>query len=242
MHINVLYGPTNLISYRYRLMLRRCLEAPNPCFGMIPPPRSAPSTSANGNTSTGNDYGIMLQIRNVQMLPDGRSVVETWGTWRFRIMERGMRDGYTVARVERIEDYEDDSEEHGIDIHGDSRKPRRSSFPSTYLTPFNPTMGPLPDRHGHRSGPYPREANENTPLLAPPVPRIEEECDAEDITESLSTSKLYREEIGILTKYTIPVFGYVVHLPLSTALRDQLESYTGHISSNIRSWSRLSSP
>ena len=50
----------------------------------------------------------MLQIRNVQMLPDGRSVVETWGTWRFRIMERGMRDGYTVARVERIEDYEDE--------------------------------------------------------------------------------------------------------------------------------------
>ena len=141
-----------------------------------------------------------------------------------------------------IEDYEDDNEEHGIDIHGDSRKPRRSSFPSTYLTPFNPTMGPLPDRHGHRSGPYPREVNENTPLLAPPVPRIEEECDAEDITESLSTSKLYREEIGILTKYTIPVFGYVVHLPLSIALRDQLESYTGHISSNTRSWSRLSFP
>ncbi len=52
----------------------------------------------------------MLQIRNVQMLPDGRSVVETWGTWRFRIMERGMRDGYTVARVERIEDYEEELE------------------------------------------------------------------------------------------------------------------------------------
>ncbi|TFK91838.1 hypothetical protein K466DRAFT_582482 [Polyporus arcularius HHB13444] len=95
---------------RYRLMLRRCLESPNPCFGMIPPPRAAPSTSAHGATSTGNDYGTMLQIRNVQMLPDGRSVVETWGTWRFRIMERGMRDGYTVARVERIEDYEEELE------------------------------------------------------------------------------------------------------------------------------------
>ena len=89
-------------------MLRRCLEAPNPCFGMIPPPRAAPSTSANGTTSTGNDYGIMLQIRNVQTFPDGRSLVETWGSWRFRIMERGMRDGYMVARIERIEDYEDE--------------------------------------------------------------------------------------------------------------------------------------
>lgn len=56
----------------------------------------------------GNDYGTMLQIRNVHTLPDGRSLVETWGSWRFRIMERGIRDGYTVARVERIEDYEEE--------------------------------------------------------------------------------------------------------------------------------------
>ncbi|KAI0677505.1 hypothetical protein C8Q78DRAFT_1002999 [Trametes maxima] len=92
---------------RYRLMLRRCLDSPHPCFGMIPPPRSAPSSSA-GASSTGNDYGTMLAIRNVQMLPDGRSLVETWGTWRFRIMERGTLDGYTVARIERIEDYEEE--------------------------------------------------------------------------------------------------------------------------------------
>ncbi|KAI0776075.1 hypothetical protein BD413DRAFT_526275 [Trametes elegans] len=92
---------------RYRLMLRRCLDSPHPCFGMIPPPRSAPSSSA-GASSTGNDYGTMLAIRNVQMLPDGRSIVETWGTWRFRIMERGTLDGYMVARVERIEDYQEE--------------------------------------------------------------------------------------------------------------------------------------
>jgi hypothetical protein len=51
------------------------------------------------------EYGTMLEIRNVQMLPDGRSIVETWGSWRFRIMERGVLDGYTVARVERVEDF-----------------------------------------------------------------------------------------------------------------------------------------
>lgn len=95
-------------------MLRRCLDSPNPCFGMIPPPRAAPSAGAHGGTSTGNDYGTMLEIRNVQMLPDGRSVVETWGTWRFRIMERGMRDGYMVARVERIEDYEEELDESAV--------------------------------------------------------------------------------------------------------------------------------
>ncbi|KAI0335508.1 hypothetical protein GY45DRAFT_1240434 [Cubamyces sp. BRFM 1775] len=98
---------------RYRLMLRRCLDSPHPCFGMIPPPRAAPSASS-GVPSTGNDYGTMLAIRNVRMLPDGRSLVETWGTWRFRIMERGTLDGYMVARVERIEDYEEELDESAV--------------------------------------------------------------------------------------------------------------------------------
>ena len=43
----------------------------------------------------------MLEIRRVQMLPDGRSIIEAWGTHRFRIMEQGNLDGYVVGRVER---------------------------------------------------------------------------------------------------------------------------------------------
>ncbi|KAI0352914.1 hypothetical protein OH77DRAFT_1428031 [Trametes cingulata] len=109
---------------RYRLMLRRCLDSPHPCFGMIPPPRTAPSASASGS-STGNDYGTMLAIRNVQMLPDGRSLVETWGTWRFRIMERGTLDGYMVARIERIEDYEEELDEGAVATEEASENDRR---------------------------------------------------------------------------------------------------------------------
>lgn len=86
---------------RYRLMLRRCLESPIPCFGMIMPPKP-------GAVSPQVDYGTMLEIRSVQMLPDGRSMVETWGTFRFRILERGTVDGYMVGRIERIDDYEED--------------------------------------------------------------------------------------------------------------------------------------
>ncbi len=107
-----------------------------------------------------------------------------------------------------IEQYDDEQDANGIDIHGRRKNTRRSSVPSPYLTPFNPTMGPLPDRHGHRSGPYSRDPNENTPLLAPPVPRIEEVCDREDVDEEPS-SKVFREELAILAKYTLPVFGYV---------------------------------
>ncbi|KII95172.1 hypothetical protein PLICRDRAFT_96384 [Plicaturopsis crispa FD-325 SS-3] len=89
---------------RYRLMLRRCLEKPCPAFGMLMP----------GDSQA---WGTMLEIRSVQMLPDGRSMVETWGSWRFRLAERGMLDGYMVGRVERIDDIEDidDDDDEGAD-------------------------------------------------------------------------------------------------------------------------------
>ncbi|KAH9896671.1 MATE efflux family protein [Cubamyces lactineus] len=108
------------------------------------------------------------------------------------------------------EDIEDSEpyEPRGISINGSLRrkKSRRSSFPTSYITPFNPTMGPLPDKAGHRSGPKPIEPTENTPLLAPLVPRIEEECDAEDAREPPNFLTMLKEEAGVLTKYTLPVF------------------------------------
>lgn len=86
-------------------MLRRCLSTPRPAFGMLPPPRAGAPASAPGN-----EFGTMLEIRHVQMLPDGRSLVETWGSYRFRIMERGMLDGYMVGRIERVDDFEEELE------------------------------------------------------------------------------------------------------------------------------------
>lgn len=59
-----------------------------------------PPTAAGGRSS-GNDFGTMLEIKGVKMLHDGRSIVETRGTYPFRIMERGTMDGYMVARTER---------------------------------------------------------------------------------------------------------------------------------------------
>ena len=75
-------------------MLRRCLETRGgpPCFGMIMPQRTVGPGSS--------DYGTMLEIKSVQVLPDGRSMVETIGTHRFRIMESGTLDGYMVGRIE----------------------------------------------------------------------------------------------------------------------------------------------
>ncbi|KFM77544.1 LON peptidase N-terminal domain and RING finger protein 3, partial [Stegodyphus mimosarum] len=46
----------------------------------------------------------MLEIRDVQYFPDGRSVVDTIGSRRFRILKRGERDGYHTGAVEFLED------------------------------------------------------------------------------------------------------------------------------------------
>ncbi|KAG8762047.1 hypothetical protein FRC12_009210, partial [Ceratobasidium sp. 428] len=83
---------------RYRLMLHRCLAPATPCFGTILPQQSEKNTEDN-------DCGTMLQIKSVQMLSDGRSMVETFGTFRFRILERGTLDGYLVGRIARTDDY-----------------------------------------------------------------------------------------------------------------------------------------
>lgn len=88
-------------------------------------------------------------------------------------------------------------------------RPRRSSFPTAYVTPFNPTtMGPLPDKAGHRIGPTASAPTENTPLLAPLVPRIPEDVDGEDLDpENGERPNVLWEEIRILTKYALPVCG-----------------------------------
>lgn len=46
----------------------------------------------------------MLIIRSVHFLPDGRSVVDTIGGKRFRVLSRGMKDGYSTADIELLED------------------------------------------------------------------------------------------------------------------------------------------
>lgn len=47
------------------------------------------------------EYGTMLEIRTVQIMRDGRSMVETVGSWRFKILEKSTLDGYGVGKVER---------------------------------------------------------------------------------------------------------------------------------------------
>ncbi|MBN3317324.1 LONF1 protein, partial [Atractosteus spatula] len=86
--------PLHVFEPRYRLMIRRCIETGTRQFGMCI------SDPQKGFV----DYGCMLQIRSVHFLPDGRSVVDTLGGKRFRVLKKGMRDGYCIADIDYLED------------------------------------------------------------------------------------------------------------------------------------------
>lgn len=47
----------------------------------------------------------MLEILDLDVLPDGRSYVDTVGGNRFRVLRRGQRDGYHTADIEYLEDH-----------------------------------------------------------------------------------------------------------------------------------------
>ena len=89
--------PLHIFEPRYRLMVRRCMESGKQTFGMCV------YVDHNGRGGY-SDVGTALRIRSFQTLPDGRSLIDTVGTSRFRVLERSERDGYNVARVEFIED------------------------------------------------------------------------------------------------------------------------------------------
>jgi Lon protease-like protein len=79
---------------RYRLMVRQALEGDR-TFGMV-----MYRSSGDGFA----ELGTVLRIVNVEFFPDGRSVLETVGVSRFRIIRHQLLDGYTVAKTERVTD------------------------------------------------------------------------------------------------------------------------------------------
>ncbi|KAJ8283134.1 hypothetical protein COCON_G00056530 [Conger conger] len=84
--------PLHVFEPRYRLMIRRSMETGTKRFA---------------------DFGCMLEVRDVKFFPDGRSVVDTIGVSRFRVLSHGQRDGYNTANIEYLEDRKVDGEELG---------------------------------------------------------------------------------------------------------------------------------
>ncbi|XDG00457.1 hypothetical protein ABKA04_000072 [Annulohypoxylon sp. FPYF3050] len=83
---------------RYRLMIRRAMEGDR-TFGMV--------LHKSSRTSDGPNFmelGTLLRIVNIEFFPDGRSLLETVGVSRFRVIGHGELDGYVVGNIEKIDD------------------------------------------------------------------------------------------------------------------------------------------
>lgn len=86
--------PLHIFEPRYKLMVRRCMESGTRQFGMCVP------EGQNGFATV----GTMLEINNVEFLPDGRSIVHTVGGSRFKVLEKAIKDGYNTAKIEWLTD------------------------------------------------------------------------------------------------------------------------------------------
>jgi len=87
---------------RYRLMIRRALETTS-TFGVL---MHDSRTSPQGDIGTvqTKQYGTLVRIEHRQIMPDGTSLVECRGISRFKILDYDILDGYTVGKVESLDD------------------------------------------------------------------------------------------------------------------------------------------
>ncbi|KAK3100163.1 hypothetical protein FSP39_015593 [Pinctada imbricata] len=88
--------PLHIFEPRYRLMVRQCMESGTRQFGMC--------ICFSDDEDNFAEYGCMLEIREVQYFADGRSLVDCVGGRRFKVISKGKRDGYNVAKVEFLHD------------------------------------------------------------------------------------------------------------------------------------------
>jgi Lon protease-like protein len=115
----------HIFEPRYRLMIDRALQTDSK-FGML---LHNPQREPQGHLGPVHfyQYGTLLHIANVQRLPDGRSLLETRGVSKFRVLKWGSKDGYTVGDIERIDDMSI-AEEESLEIREMTSTPIQRSF------------------------------------------------------------------------------------------------------------------
>ncbi|KAI4249282.1 MAG: hypothetical protein L6R40_000740 [Gallowayella cf. fulva] len=93
----------HIFEPRYRLMIRRAVDSGEGRFGMV---MYNPRRVVEGELGPVHfrQYGTLLQIRHWELLPDGRSLIETVGLSRFLVRSYSLVDGYIVGRIERVDD------------------------------------------------------------------------------------------------------------------------------------------
>lgn len=100
----------HIFEPRYRLMIRRVMETSEKKFGML---LHNPCRETQGSLGPVGfyEYGTMLQIINMHRLPNEHILIETIGLSRFRVVKYGIRDEYTIGKIEPIDDISVPAEE-----------------------------------------------------------------------------------------------------------------------------------
>ncbi|RFU35858.1 hypothetical protein B7463_g495, partial [Scytalidium lignicola] len=93
----------HIFEPRYRLMIRRAMESGDRKFGMLPYNSSHEIQGELGAVHF-CQYGTLLRIVSMHLLSDGRSLIETVGVSRFKVIQHGTLDGYLIGKVERLDD------------------------------------------------------------------------------------------------------------------------------------------
>ena len=133
----------HIFEPRYRLMIRRVIEDNTRKFGML---LYNPTREAQGELGRVPfyEYGTLLSVVNMQLLPDGRSLLETVGISRFRVLRHSMLDGYTVGQIERVSDISI-TEEEAIEAAETSSSKEASSQDHTHFSPHEVPSDEEPD-------------------------------------------------------------------------------------------------
>ncbi|KAM9600603.1 LON peptidase N-terminal domain and RING finger protein 3 isoform 2-T2 [Morphnus guianensis] len=144
--------PLHIFEPCYRLMIRRCMETGTKQFGMCI------SDPVKGFA----DYGCILEIRNVEFFADGRSVVDSIGKRRFKVMQHSQRDGYNTADIEYIEDQKVQGQEYAtlLVLHDSVYDQAymwfnslKQALKSRILSHFGPMPAKDPDPQANPNGP-----------------------------------------------------------------------------------------
>eukprot|EP00746_Dinoflagellata_sp_MGD_P036674 gnl/MRDRNA2_/MRDRNA2_188065_c0_seq1.p1 gnl/MRDRNA2_/MRDRNA2_188065_c0~~gnl/MRDRNA2_/MRDRNA2_188065_c0_seq1.p1 ORF type:complete len:435 (+),score=56.45 gnl/MRDRNA2_/MRDRNA2_188065_c0_seq1:29-1306(+) len=172
--------PCNLHVYepRYRLMIRRILSSGTHHFGVCVP--------ANDEGEL-PEYGTEVLIKNTRMLPDGRSLVESIGARRFRVLESSVKDGYNSARVEYLED--------GIDPSNFDR----GQHVQEIVARLNAIQTALDSRPGDSRSPVEASARRFLELV---LPSIQGQDMSLDQSDEFAWTVLYRLPVPHLVKYS----------------------------------------
>ncbi|KAI9815911.1 MAG: hypothetical protein M1826_001904 [Phylliscum demangeonii] len=129
----------HIFEPRYRLMVRRAIESGDRKFGMVMYNRTGDGQGALGATPF-VEYGTLLHVLHMELLPDGRSLIETIGVARFRVKDWRLRDGYMVAHIDRVEDLSL-AEEEALEARETAAAP--AILVSSPASSLDPLLAPL---------------------------------------------------------------------------------------------------